>query len=300
MGLIILAIVVVLVLTMQFRNINEGKKVIILEQDDSNMLNINFYDKNDNQINPQETFSIINYSGTGYREVPGVSFIDFSIALSNAGSKDLTCNIINATPTSFYNSLPQTTLQLIYGRTDNSAWTSSKLNTSLLESPNVTRFNVTVKCTSSSGDLIKSSHIDILIKSDLPKKVKFRTSNLDYTKSTSAFGYAENCGNTLSRYGKVSSSGWLVGTCDSFMPTYSQCGYPIKVLSGLPFNPANTPLIKSASLWISSNVTLACICQESISGEYAVNRFQKNYGGYNTVNNSSIPINSTVEVYCNY
>lgn len=144
-----------------------GNHVYILGQDEDKMISVNLYDENKKPIQGN-SFSIINYAGTGNKDVPGVYYIDFTTRLDLAAqSSSLSCQITNAQPAVLY-STPSSAESLIPSKKENAAWTSSLLSTSQFESFNTIRFNVTVTCSGAGfSPVIKTGYIDILIEPEM-------------------------------------------------------------------------------------------------------------------------------------
>jgi hypothetical protein len=173
---------------------------------------VRFYDSDKNLIGQQEasflidssSFSIINFEGTGYKDVPDISYLDFTATISNIGSNMLTCNKVTADPPELNSSFPSSKITLIPGRSDVGALTSSLIPISPYESTTSIRFNITITCASSGfSNVTHTSSVDILIKTQ-------RVPNYCYQESaTSATGSDGTCG--LSYSGVEKYTGWTNG-----------------------------------------------------------------------------------------
>jgi hypothetical protein len=186
---------------------------------DNDMINVNFYDSNKNLISTSNSFSIINYAGTNGMDISGVSFIDFTITLTNSGTNYLSCSIDTSTPSALSTALQSQGILNLYSNGDVKAWTSDKIGVAQFESLTPTRFTVTSRCSSPGNpDVVKSGYVDILIKSEIVYNYCYQESA---TSSTTGDG---TCGLTYT--GANVYSGWSSGSnlIDKIWTTYAYGG----------------------------------------------------------------------------
>jgi hypothetical protein len=308
---------------------NSGGSAPVQEQDKGIKVSFGLYDSNGHKINPNKgTFSIV---GT----TPGVTYIDFTITVPNTGAYALSCDLVSLSPTALSNAVTKTTKSILIG--GKTAWSSSKILASQFESTTATTFNVTVRCSYNPGNGTnilpdKSASIPLSIKPDgsgasfevqidtggtptefcgdgtcqvtetsstcpgdcaVANNVRFRTSDLSYL-SGSAVAFASTCGSNLTRYGYSGSSGTLTGDCASASKTW--CGSVTLALSNLPGEYKTGAA--NPSLWITSDATTICICDDGSDGKYFFKKYLTSDSDASKVDNTQTSYDSSKEVSC--
>lgn len=146
----------------------------------TDFISIRLYDQNRNLIQPSNTFSIVG-------GVPGVSFIDLTITITNTGGEALSCNIISLTPSEFDLAVEKTTKAIQVGK--KTAWTSSLIDVAPLEGGNV-EFIATIRCSYTLGTEVKT----------LPDKTGSLILSILPDSTEASFDVSVESGGTASEY----------------------------------------------------------------------------------------------------
>lgn len=297
----------------------------------SDFIAVRYYDKDGNLIKAPGTYSIVN-------NIPGVSFIDVTITLTNIGTKPLTCDLASLGPTALDSALTKT--QKIATVGGKAAWTSSLISVAQFENPSTpTTFSGTARCSYNNGVQVitlpdKTGNLLVNIVPDV--------GGADFTVSINTGGTGtEYCGDgtcqvsesfstcpqdcAVATYAKFRTSdlSYVSGsaiafssTCGSTLTaygyttsssssggaaincTYNTAGVWTQVMSGLP-GTWNTGY-NAPSLWTkNSDPTTVRLCQDkAASTTVYYKQYSSSDADASKVDTSKTAINSAEEIAC--
>jgi hypothetical protein len=117
--------------------------------DADGFIKVRLYDANGNPLS--SSLSVVG-------GIPGVSYIDLTVTVTNTGTKVLTCTPIvsgtSTTPTVFANALTPTSKTVPITGNKKASWTSNLIAVGALESVNPVRFLTTLRCSYNTGSTV--------------------------------------------------------------------------------------------------------------------------------------------------